>query len=161
MVGEITPAAVQMEFPACLDEQQLILISPPKLMAVVEAPDAAVGAVDPRKGRVATATRFSSRAGADRRVSVCVLCIRFLFPLTENEQIVVSPEAEGEIDGDLTINHLSIPSVDIDTYVAPLTGSRVRLDGSGTGEKVNGLLGNKVPGLGYPRKDPDVNATKP
>lgn len=37
-------------------------------MAVVETPDVAVGAVDPRKRRVVTATRFSSRAGADRRV---------------------------------------------------------------------------------------------
>lgn len=47
-----------------------ILTAPPKLVAVVETPDVAVGAVDPRKRRVVTATRFSSRAGADRRVSV-------------------------------------------------------------------------------------------
>jgi pyrimidine and pyridine-specific 5'-nucleotidase len=45
-----------------------ILTAPPKLVAVVETPDVAVGAVDPRKRRVVTATRFSSRAGADRRV---------------------------------------------------------------------------------------------
>ena len=47
-----------------------ILTAPPKLVAVVETPDVAVGAVDPRKRRVVTATRFSSRAGADRRVSI-------------------------------------------------------------------------------------------
>ena len=41
----------------------------PKIVAVVETPDLAVGAVDPRKRRVITATRFSSRAGADRRAS--------------------------------------------------------------------------------------------
>lgn len=46
-----------------------ILTAPPKLVAVVATPDVAVGAVDPRKRRVVTATRFSSRAGADRRVS--------------------------------------------------------------------------------------------
>lgn len=46
-----------------------VLTAPPKLVAVVETPDVAVGAVDPRKRRVVTATRFSSRAGADRRVS--------------------------------------------------------------------------------------------
>jgi pyrimidine and pyridine-specific 5'-nucleotidase len=46
-----------------------ILTAPPKIVAVVETPDVAVGAVDPRKRRVVTATRFSSRAGADRRVS--------------------------------------------------------------------------------------------
>jgi pyrimidine and pyridine-specific 5'-nucleotidase len=45
-----------------------ILTAPPKLVALVETPDVAVGAVDPRKRRVVTATRFSSRAGADRRV---------------------------------------------------------------------------------------------
>jgi pyrimidine and pyridine-specific 5'-nucleotidase len=48
-----------------------VLTAPPKLVAVIETPDVAVGAVDPRKRRVVTATRFSSRAGADRRVS-CV-----------------------------------------------------------------------------------------
>jgi len=50
-----------------------ILTAPPKLVAVVETPDVAVGAVDPRKRRVVTATRFSSRSGADRRVSGGVL----------------------------------------------------------------------------------------
>lgn len=47
-----------------------ILTAPPKIIAIVETPDVAVGAVDPRKRRVVTATRFSSRAGADRRVRV-------------------------------------------------------------------------------------------
>ena len=47
-----------------------ILTAPPKLVAIVETPDVAVGAVDPRKRRVVTATRFSSRTGADRRVCV-------------------------------------------------------------------------------------------
>lgn len=46
-----------------------ILTAPPKLVALVETPDVAVGAVDPRKRRVFTATRFNSRAGTDRRVS--------------------------------------------------------------------------------------------
>lgn len=45
-----------------------VLTAPPKLIALVETPDVAVGAVEPRKKRVVTATRFSSRAGADRRV---------------------------------------------------------------------------------------------
>jgi pyrimidine and pyridine-specific 5'-nucleotidase len=48
--------------------QAAILTAPPKLVAIVETPDVAVGAVDPLKRRVVTATRFSSRAGADRRV---------------------------------------------------------------------------------------------
>jgi pyrimidine and pyridine-specific 5'-nucleotidase len=45
-----------------------VLTAPPRLIAIIETPDVAVGAVDPRKRRVVTATRFSSRAGADRRV---------------------------------------------------------------------------------------------
>ena len=45
-----------------------ILTAAPRLVAVVDTPDVAVGAVDARKRRVVTATRFSSRAGADRRV---------------------------------------------------------------------------------------------
>ena len=51
-----------------------ILTAPPKLVAIVETPDVAIGAVDPKKRRVVTATRFSSRAGADRRV-----CFLWLF----------------------------------------------------------------------------------
>ena len=46
-----------------------VLTAPPKLVAVVDTPDVAVGAVDPRKRRVVTATRFSTRAGANRTVS--------------------------------------------------------------------------------------------
>lgn len=53
-----------------------ILTAPPKLVAIVETPDVAVGAVDPRKRRVVTATRFSSRAGADRRVSIDVVALQ-------------------------------------------------------------------------------------
>ena len=48
-----------------------ILTSPPKLVAVVDCPDAVevVQVDDPKKRRVVTVTRFkfSSRAGADRR----------------------------------------------------------------------------------------------
>jgi pyrimidine and pyridine-specific 5'-nucleotidase len=50
--------------------------APPQLLAVIETPDVAVGAVDPRKRRVATSTRFSSRLGADRRVCASRLRIR-------------------------------------------------------------------------------------
>ncbi len=50
--------------------QAAILTAPPKLVAIVDTPDVAVGGVDPRKRRVVTATRFSSRLGADRRVSI-------------------------------------------------------------------------------------------
>jgi pyrimidine and pyridine-specific 5'-nucleotidase len=42
----------------------------PRIIAVLDTPDVAVGAVDPQKRRVATSTRFSSRLGADRRIFV-------------------------------------------------------------------------------------------
>lgn len=54
-----------------------VLTAPPRLVAVVDTPDVAVGAVDPQKRRVVTATRFSSRLGADRRV-----CIYSMFEVT-------------------------------------------------------------------------------
>jgi len=59
-----------------------ILTAPPKLVAIVETPDVAVGAVDPKKRRVVTATRFSSRAGADRRVSLQSNFFNFLESLS-------------------------------------------------------------------------------
>jgi pyrimidine and pyridine-specific 5'-nucleotidase len=46
-----------------------VLTAPPTLVAVIDTPDLVVGAVDPSKRRVVTATRFSSRIGADRTVS--------------------------------------------------------------------------------------------
>ncbi|KAG8989343.1 hypothetical protein FRB90_002294, partial [Tulasnella sp. 427] len=49
-------------------EPTSIMTAPPKLLSVVETPDVAVGAVDPLKRRVTTATRFSARTGADRRI---------------------------------------------------------------------------------------------
>ncbi|KAL5521033.1 hypothetical protein ACEPAG_8955 [Sanghuangporus baumii] len=50
--------------------QAAVLTAPPRLVAVVETPDVALGCVDAQKRRVVTATRFSSRAGADRRIFI-------------------------------------------------------------------------------------------
>ncbi|KAG8924803.1 hypothetical protein FRC02_010191, partial [Tulasnella sp. 418] len=52
------------------NDRKVATVAPPKLLAVIDTPDIAVGAVDPLKRRVATATRFSSRLGADRRIFV-------------------------------------------------------------------------------------------
>ena len=70
-----TPALSSGGFPIRYG-RATILTAPPKLVAIVETPDVAIGAVDPKKRRVVTATRFSSRAGADRRV--CFICFFFL-----------------------------------------------------------------------------------
>ena len=69
-----TPALSSGGFPIRYG-RATILTAPPKLVAIVETPDVAIGAVDPKKRRVVTATRFSSRAGADRRV--CFICLFF------------------------------------------------------------------------------------
>ena len=69
-----TPALSSGGFPIRYG-RATILTAPPKLVAIVETPDVALGAVDPKKRRVVTATRFSSRAGADRRV--CFICLFF------------------------------------------------------------------------------------
>lgn len=47
-----------------------VLAAPPRIVSVIETPDVAVGVMDPRKRRVVTATRFSTRAGADKKVKV-------------------------------------------------------------------------------------------
>jgi hypothetical protein len=69
-----------------------ILTAPPKLVALVETPDVAVGAVDPRKRRVVTATRFSSRAGADRRV--CFIPLMWLYLVLVLMRFVFHPGSD-------------------------------------------------------------------
>ena len=75
--SSITPAPTSGGFPIRYG-RATILTAPPKLIAIVETPDVAVGAVDPRKRRVVTATRFSSRTGADRRVCYFVFIGRIV-----------------------------------------------------------------------------------
>lgn len=82
-VGQLSPhspsprASTPLLFPIRFG-RAAILTAPPKLVAVIETPDVAVGAVDPRKRRVVTATRFSSRLGADRRVSIHMYTLGYL-----------------------------------------------------------------------------------
>jgi pyrimidine and pyridine-specific 5'-nucleotidase len=142
-----------------------ILTAPPKLVAVVETPDVAVGAVDPRKRRVVTATRFSSRAGADRRVLMS----------THETKGHVDPEfesgekddREASSDDKLTLEHLGRavsspePGVDIDTNIIPLSGAWAALahvhGKSVDPASIKGLLGglpSKFTGLATPEKNP-------
>lgn len=147
-------------------------------MAIVETPDVAVGAVDPRKRRVVTATRFSSRAGADRRVSFAILDL----PLTDLIifvflQIFMSTHQDKEHahvpgklneDEDEDLNYIaqmagplpSPPSVDIDNNAEQLTGAWGALAEVSLGSPlagVKGLLGQLPPkfsGLATPDKNP-------
>ncbi|KAG1758393.1 hypothetical protein EDD22DRAFT_784016 [Suillus occidentalis] len=130
-----------------------ILTAPPKLVALVETPDVAVGAVDPRKRRVVTATRFSSRAGADRRV--------LMSTHKDKDKVDV---LDGPVDEDSgpTTDHANpmftstTPSVDIDANIIPLSGAWAAL-AHGTPVGVKGLLGPLPPkfaGLAMPEKNP-------
>ncbi|KAG2346477.1 hypothetical protein BDR05DRAFT_878067 [Suillus weaverae] len=145
-----------------------ILTAPPKLVALVETPDVAVGAVDPRKRRVVTATRFSSRAGADRRV-----CLSRHFPTrTWSSFVLMSTHKDkdkvdildGPVDEDTgpTTDHANpmfasqTPNIDIDANITPLSGAWAAL-AHATPVGVKGLLGPLPPkftGLAMPEKNP-------
>jgi pyrimidine and pyridine-specific 5'-nucleotidase len=125
--------------------QAAILTAPPKIVALVETPDVAVGAVDPRKRRVVTATRFSSRAGADRRILLSTHQDKEQYnPLEELGFFSDSAETSATIvDGDSSTKSGSdgTPSFVIspDASVASLSpsSSRLSLNPSSTTTKVN------------------------
>ncbi|KAJ3748190.1 WD40-repeat-containing domain protein, partial [Lentinula raphanica] len=148
---------------ARLGQRAAILTAPPKLVALVETPDVAVRAVDPRKKRVVTATRFSSRVGADRRIFMSIHQDR-----TESKSgsdIQEAGEEDGEDDSDSDLHHFITGSkltaggerfipysgADIDTNSVPVTGAWAALaDGEsmsansghpGGGGRIKGLLG--------------------
>ncbi|XP_006456105.1 hypothetical protein AGABI2DRAFT_188160 [Agaricus bisporus var. bisporus H97] len=138
-----------------------ILTAPPKLVAIVETPDVAVGAVDPKKRRVITATRFSSRAGANRKI--------FLSTHRDKESLVPSNQGGDEDeDGEFGqirkengngVLHGEEEGVDIETDVTALTGvwaSLANASGNLT-SAVKGLKGHAPPkfmGLATPEKNP-------
>ncbi|KAG1800180.1 uncharacterized protein BJ212DRAFT_1400603 [Suillus subaureus] len=121
-----------------------ILTAPPKLVALVETPDVAVGAVDPRKRRV---------RGADRRV--------LMSTHKDKDKVDV---LDGPLDEDTgpTTDHANpmfsspTPSVDIDANIISLSGAWAAL-AHATPEGVKGLLGPLPPkftGLAVPEKNP-------
>lgn len=134
-----------------------ILTAPPKLVGIVETPDVAIGAVDPRKRRVVTATRFSSRAGADRRIFMSTHQDKDHPPApTVSDD---SSESESSRSSPTRRPRLSLaPSVDIDSEVTAMTGAWGALaEYSGAGVDVRGLLGTLPPkftGLAQPEKNP-------
>ncbi|KAF9223100.1 hypothetical protein BS17DRAFT_782382 [Gyrodon lividus] len=144
-----------------------ILTAPPKIVALVETPDVAVGAVDPRKRRVVTATRFSSRVGADRRVLMSTHGDKEL--AVSEVEFPENDDGEGsKTNGKPTTDHFNpmlfsspVPIVDIDTNIVPLSGAWAALahvnGGSVNPSLMKGLLGtlpNKFTGLATPEKNP-------
>jgi len=114
--------------------------------------DVAVGAVDPRKRRVITATRFSSRAGADRRI----------FISTHRDKPTRSTDADEDGEnmdaGELTGDQLARASpVDFDTDISALEGAWGALADANGAIHTGGLLGtlpSKFSGLAVPEKNP-------
>ncbi|KAF8801505.1 hypothetical protein BYT27DRAFT_7198297 [Phlegmacium glaucopus] len=144
-----------------------ILTAPPKVVAVVETPDVAVGAVDPRKRRVVTATRFSSRAGADRRIFMSTHQDKEKSRRSKGEgEEPHTNEDEPRDDLDFIIqtpasassSSSSSSRVDINTHIVPLSGAWGALADVPTSRtNVKGLLGQLPPkfaGLATPEKNP-------
>ncbi|KAJ8584677.1 hypothetical protein M405DRAFT_845010, partial [Rhizopogon salebrosus TDB-379] len=138
------------------------LTAPPKLVALVETSDVAVVAVDARERRVVTATRFSSRAGADRRV---------LMSTHEDHANDFDFDHDGLANGDTgkdndagplmdranPLYSSPAPSVDIDVNIIPLASAWAALANATSDRDVKGLLGPLPPkftSLAVPEKNP-------
>lgn len=139
-----------------------ILTAPPKLVALVETPDVAVGAVDPRKRRVVTATRFSSRAGADRRILISTHEDKASFTdlATGDKEDLDGSTLDGDDGRSNSPKRSSTPTsvVDINASIIPLSGAWAALaQMDGNASQMKGLLGtlpNKFTGLAVPEKNP-------
>lgn len=142
--------------------QAAILTAPPKLVAIVDTPDVAVGAVDPLKRRVVTATRFSSRAGADRRVFLTTHREKKSTRSTgfSGRDADASSEDGDDDDADLRAimeyNEEEEAPVDINSDVTALTGvwAAVSDGGHGVVPGLKGQVPNKFNGLATPEKNP-------
>ncbi|KAH7345326.1 hypothetical protein B0J17DRAFT_639418 [Rhizoctonia solani] len=109
---------------------------PPVLLSVVDTPDVAIGAIDPKKRRVATSTRFSSR---------------WIFVSTYNLPVARAgkPLPEGILGlGDMT-------TVDFDTEIATLGGAWAALaEESEHGWPAQFNIPAGFKGLATPEKNP-------
>ncbi|KAI5118372.1 hypothetical protein M0805_008700 [Coniferiporia weirii] len=141
-----TPPVSSMRF-----GRAAVLTAPPRLVAVVETPDVAVGAVDPQKRRVVTATRFSSRAGADRRI--------FISTHRDGTHSDDQVESEGgpEVEGDDSFSKGN-ETVDFSTSITSLGGVWATLAqaeaGTASAKGVSGSLPAKFQGLATPGMNP-------
>ncbi|KAH9945563.1 hypothetical protein B0H21DRAFT_694161 [Amylocystis lapponica] len=142
----ISAAAFQHRF-----GRAAVLTAPPKLVAVVDTPDVVVGAVDPRKRRVVTATRFSTRLGANRTI--------FMSTHHDKEEAAKSAEDAGEDGEQQDSERTPSPAQDFDTNILPLAGAWAALaEGDNVASAgVKGLRGQlpaKFQGLSTPEKNP-------
>lgn len=152
-MGPQSPATPTSNAPASLGLRAAVLTAPPKLVAVVETPDVAIGAVDASKRRVVTATRFSSRAGADRRM--------FMSTHRDREPLRLAEDSDSDDEtssaGASSTKVLSEP-VALDTEIRAIGGVWRRLaPGAAGASGMKGLMSglpNKFAGLATPEKNP-------
>ncbi|KAI0339279.1 hypothetical protein BDW22DRAFT_1336629 [Trametopsis cervina] len=131
-----------------------ILTAPPKLVGVVETPDVAVGAVDAGKRRVVTATRFSTRSGANRTI--------FMSTHRDKDDALKSTNEEDDAGVELSDSGKSERSSTIDlneNNILPLTGAwsaLAEMDGAAAAglTGLRGALPAKFQGLAVPEKNP-------
>ncbi|KAH8103344.1 hypothetical protein BXZ70DRAFT_1054992 [Cristinia sonorae] len=131
-----------------------VLTAPPKLVAVVETPDVAIGAMDPMKRRVVTATRFSTRAGSNRTI----------FMSTHRDHVPSKRSTINEDDEDYNPlapeENARTPSpIDSEPHILPIAGAWSALADTDNvaGAGVKGLMGAlpaKFTGLATPEKNP-------
>ncbi|KAJ8581771.1 hypothetical protein M405DRAFT_831863 [Rhizopogon salebrosus TDB-379] len=139
-----------------------ILTAPPKLVALVETPDVAVGVVCPRKRGVVTATRLR-RPGL---IAGCVLLSTHEDKANDydfgrhgwtNEDTEKDNDTGPLMDRANLLYTSPIPSVDIDANIIPLAGAWAALAIAPSDRDVKGLLSplpHKFAGLAVPEKNP-------
>ncbi|KAL5483579.1 hypothetical protein ACEPAI_8811 [Sanghuangporus weigelae] len=126
--------------------QAAVLTAPPRLVAVVETPDVALGCVDAQKRRVVTATRFSSRAGADRRI----------FISTHRDDV-------SEPDADSTPSLPPQSSLTLDAVATTTTNNTKDTDPTQFSTSITALSGvwGALATLSSPDEDKDKDITSP
>lgn len=129
-----------------------VLTAPPKLVGVVETPDVVVGAVDAQKRRVVTATRFSTRSGANRTI--------FMSTHRDKDDTRRVSEDDDELSCASDSGRSDATSeLEYETNILPLTGAWAAMaetdEVAAAGVKgLRGKLPTKFNGLATPEKNP-------
>ncbi|KIP09358.1 hypothetical protein PHLGIDRAFT_86815 [Phlebiopsis gigantea 11061_1 CR5-6] len=129
-----------------------VLTAPPKLVGVIETPDVVVGAVDAQKRRVVTATRFSTRSGANRTI--------FMSTHRDKDDTRRVSEDDDELSCASDSGRSDATSeLEYETNILPLTGAWAAMaetdEVAAAGVKgLRGKLPTKFNGLATPEKNP-------
>ncbi|EPQ30133.1 uncharacterized protein PFL1_02250 [Pseudozyma flocculosa PF-1] len=92
----------------------------PRVISILETPDMATGCVDPSKRRIVCATRFSSRAGADRRLYTSSLG----FDLGKTSSQLLASSSGGAVDGEMAEPQGTTAAAEAATMAATMTAAQ-------------------------------------